>query len=103
MQLDFEREVAALQQMPTGQLSERYAELFGEQTRSRHRTYLIRKIAWKLQTAAEGVGQGPVTDLHDDRARLRIRLHRSHHLDQLLLGVKFDGFCTADLLVLGGE
>ena len=54
MQLDVEREVAALQQMPTGQLCERFAELFGEQTRSRHRTYLIRKIAWKLQTVAEG-------------------------------------------------
>lgn len=54
MPLDAEREVAALQQMPTGQLCERYAELFGEQTRSRHRTYLIRKIAWKLQTLAEG-------------------------------------------------
>jgi hypothetical protein len=54
MPLDVEKEVAALQQVPTGQLCERYAELFGEQTRSRHRTYLIRKIAWKLQTAAEG-------------------------------------------------
>jgi len=54
MQLDVEREVAALQQMPTRQLCERYAELFGEQTRSRHRTYLIRKIAWKLQTVGEG-------------------------------------------------
>lgn len=38
MQLDVEKEVAALQQRPTGQLCERYAELFGEQTRSRHRT-----------------------------------------------------------------
>lgn len=51
---EVEQEVAALQQMPTGQLCERYAELFGEQTRSRHRTYLIRKIAWKLQALAEG-------------------------------------------------
>lgn len=54
MPLDVEREVAALQGMPTGQLCERYAELFGEQTRSRHRIYLIRKVAWKLQTLAEG-------------------------------------------------
>lgn len=54
MKLDIEREVAALQRMPTGQLCERYAELFKELTRSRHRTYLIRKIAWKLQALAEG-------------------------------------------------
>ncbi|MCS6851712.1 MAG: DUF2924 domain-containing protein, partial [Gemmataceae bacterium] len=37
-----------------GQLCQRYAELFGEPTRSRHRTYLIRKILWKLQAVAEG-------------------------------------------------
>ena len=54
MKLDIEREVAALRQMSTGQLCERYAELFGEATRTRHRTYLIRKIAWKLQALAEG-------------------------------------------------
>lgn len=54
MKLDIEREVAALQRMPTGQLCERYAELFREPTRSRHRTYLIRKIAWKLQALVEG-------------------------------------------------
>lgn len=54
MPLDVEKEVAALQQMPTRQLCQRYAELFGEQTRSRHRTYLIRKIAWKIQAVAEG-------------------------------------------------
>jgi hypothetical protein len=54
MKLDIEREVAALQQMSTGQLCERYAELFGERTRTRHRTYLVRKIAWKLQAKIEG-------------------------------------------------
>ncbi|GIW56275.1 MAG: hypothetical protein KatS3mg082_2905 [Nitrospiraceae bacterium] len=54
MKLDIEREVAALQRLSTGQLCERYAELFGEPTRSRHRTYLIRKIAWQLQALVEG-------------------------------------------------
>jgi hypothetical protein len=54
MKLDIKREVAALQRMSTGQLCERYAELFGEPTRSRHRTYLIRKIAWQLQALVEG-------------------------------------------------
>lgn len=54
MKLDIQREVAALQQMYTGQLCERYGELFGEPTRTRHRTYLVRKIAWKLQALVEG-------------------------------------------------
>lgn len=54
MRIDIEKEVAALQQMSTGQLCERYAELYGEPTRTRHRTYLVRKIAWKLQAIAEG-------------------------------------------------
>jgi Protein of unknown function (DUF2924) len=54
MKLDVEREVAALRQMPMVQLCERYAELYGEPTRTRHRTYLVRKIAWKIQALAEG-------------------------------------------------
>jgi hypothetical protein len=54
MQLDLEKELAVLEGMTAGQLGERYAEVFGEQTHSRHRAYLIRKIAWRLQTRAEG-------------------------------------------------
>lgn len=54
MTLPIERELALLPQMTTGQLCQRYAELFGEPTRSRHRIYLIRKIAWKLQALVEG-------------------------------------------------
>lgn len=52
--LDIDAEVAALQQMTNGELRERYAELFGEASRSRHKQYLIRRIAWRLQANAEG-------------------------------------------------
>jgi hypothetical protein len=52
--IEIEREIAALQVMSTGQLCERYQELFGEPVRTRHKTYLVRKIAWKLQALAEG-------------------------------------------------
>ena len=48
------RELAALEQMTVGQLHERYAEVFGETVRSRHKHYLIRRIAWRLQANAEG-------------------------------------------------
>ena len=54
MKLNIAREVAALEQMTVGQLHDRYAEVFGETVRSRHRQYLIRRIAWRLQANAEG-------------------------------------------------
>lgn len=54
MNHETEREMARLQQMATGEVCERYAQLFGEVARSRHKPYLIRKIAWRLQALAEG-------------------------------------------------
>lgn len=54
MNIEVEHEVAALRRATTGQVWERYAELFGEKPRSRHKTYLVRRIAWRLQALAEG-------------------------------------------------
>jgi hypothetical protein len=54
MRIDVGKEVAALRAMSVGQLCERYAELFGEASRTRHKAYLIRRIAWRLQAIAEG-------------------------------------------------
>lgn len=47
-------EVARLEKMTVNQLAERFEELFGEQCQSRHKRYLIRRIAWRLQADAEG-------------------------------------------------
>jgi hypothetical protein len=47
-------QLAKLLEMSTGELAQRYTELFGEPTRTRHKAYLIRKIAWLLQALAEG-------------------------------------------------
>jgi hypothetical protein len=52
--LNIAKEVAALEQKTVGQLQDRYVEVFGEPVRSRHRQYLIRRIAWRLQANAEG-------------------------------------------------
>lgn len=49
-----QRQLAALNKMTTGELVERYAELHGHPCRTRHRAYLIRKIAWRIQANAEG-------------------------------------------------
>jgi hypothetical protein len=36
------------------QLQERYAEVFGEPTRCRHRQHLMKRIVWRLQALREG-------------------------------------------------
>ena len=48
------REIDALHHMTTGELAERYEQLHGQPVRTRHRAYLIRKIAWRIQANAEG-------------------------------------------------
>lgn len=47
-------QIDALQRMTTSELAERFAELHGYACRTRHRAYLVRKIAWRLQANAEG-------------------------------------------------
>ena len=32
----------------------RYQELFGQPVRTRHKAYLLRKLAWRVQELAEG-------------------------------------------------
>ena len=54
MKLEIDRELAALGGLSTGQLCEKYAALFRQPVRTRHKTYLIRKIAWRLHAIAEG-------------------------------------------------
>lgn len=54
MKLNITKEMALLEGMTVRQLQERYVEVFGEPVRSRHRQYLIRRIAWRLQANAEG-------------------------------------------------
>ena len=54
MQHDIEKELVAMYKATTGEACERYAQLFGELPRTRHKAYLIRRIAWRLQAIAEG-------------------------------------------------
>ena len=54
MELNIANEVAALQRLAIGQLRQRYAEVFGEATAASNRTWLIKRIAWRLQALAEG-------------------------------------------------
>jgi hypothetical protein len=54
MQLNVGREVAALRRLTTKQLRQRYSQVFGEDTRANNKAWLIKRIAWRLQTLAEG-------------------------------------------------
>ena len=46
--------VARLPELTVAQLRDRYQALFGEPTASRHKTWLVRRIAWRLQADDEG-------------------------------------------------
>ena len=46
--------VSELRRMTVSELRRKYANVFGEQTRSHHKDYLIRRIAWRMQANAEG-------------------------------------------------
>ena len=52
--LNIAKEVAAMERMTVDQLRGKYAEVFGEQTNGRHKQWLIKRIAWRMQANAEG-------------------------------------------------
>ena len=47
-------QIETLRHMTAGQLRKKYIEVFGEETRSHHKQFLFRKIAWRIQANAEG-------------------------------------------------
>jgi hypothetical protein len=48
------QEVRGLFRMTVRELREKYHELFGEETRSHHKEFLLKRIAWRMQALAEG-------------------------------------------------
>ena len=66
--------------MSVVQLRERYREVFGEDTRSKHRTCLWRQVAWRIQAEAEGGLSERAKRLAEELARdadVRIRVPRA--------------------------
>jgi len=49
-----QKELAALEDMTTRELRERYEEVFGEAARSSNRRWLQRRVAWRIQMLGEG-------------------------------------------------
>jgi len=54
MNLNVDKEVAALQRMTVGELREKFANVFGEPTNARHKQWLVKRIAWRMQALVEG-------------------------------------------------
>jgi hypothetical protein len=48
------RELARLSRLGVADLRCRYAQLFGEPTRTGNKTWLVKRLAWRLQALAEG-------------------------------------------------
>ena len=48
------QEVQSLSRMTVRELREKYLEVFGEETRSYNKVFLRKRIAWRIQSLAEG-------------------------------------------------
>ena len=47
-------EIEGLRSLTTAQLKDKYREVFGEHSRSNHKQFLFRRIAWRIQANAWG-------------------------------------------------
>jgi hypothetical protein len=54
MALNVTKELSALERMTTRELRGKYEEVFQEACRSNHRTWLIKRILWRMQANLEG-------------------------------------------------
>ncbi len=54
MNTNVHAQVAALRKMTPSELREKYLEVFGEPTRSGNREFLCKRLAWRIQSHAEG-------------------------------------------------
>jgi hypothetical protein len=52
--LNVAKELADLKRLNVRALAEKYAELFGEETRTRNKAWLVKRIIWRLQAREEG-------------------------------------------------
>jgi hypothetical protein len=54
VELNIVNEVAQLHRLSIGQLRQRFSEVFGEATAASNRTWLVKRIVWRIQALAEG-------------------------------------------------
>lgn len=54
MEIAIDQQIDELGRVTVAQLRQKYVEVFGEESRSNHKQYLFRRIAWRIQALAEG-------------------------------------------------
>lgn len=54
MSKTIEQQLAGLQHQSPKELREKYREVFGEDTRTGNKDFLCKRIAWRIQSLAEG-------------------------------------------------
>jgi hypothetical protein len=54
MDSQLDQDIGQLGQMTTAQLRSKYHELCGHESHSNHKGYLFRRVAWRLQSLAQG-------------------------------------------------
>lgn len=54
MKAEVMQQIVGLRTATVRKLRERYKEVFGEESRSNHKEFLFRRIAWRLQALADG-------------------------------------------------
>jgi Protein of unknown function (DUF2924) len=54
MELNVAQELGVLKRMTPTELRAKYREIYGEESRSGHKDWLIKRIIWRLQALAEG-------------------------------------------------
>ena len=80
MELNLVNEVAALPRLSVGQLRLRFAELCGEATNASNRTWLTKRIVWRMQALAEGDLSARARQRAAQLARdADLRLNAPHH------------------------
>ena len=54
MPMNVEKQLADLRKLTPKQLREKYLEVFGEPSRSGNKAFLYKRVAWRIQSLAEG-------------------------------------------------
>jgi hypothetical protein len=54
LEIAVRQQLENLKRMTVGQLRQKHVEVFGEESRSNHKQFLLRRIAWRIQALAEG-------------------------------------------------
>jgi len=54
VEIAVQQELEALKRMTVRQLRQKHVEVFNEESRSNHKQFLFRRIAWRIQANAEG-------------------------------------------------